>query len=93
MSERDFVYWFKGFIELNGGVPTELQWQQIKDHLDLVFNKVTPNYPLDITTWPIELDHWSGNPPQFRTFEQFGQKLCFQEPSLDNPNEQYPITC
>lgn len=44
MSERDFCYFLQGFIELNGGVPTETQWQQIKDHLNLVFNKVTPNY-------------------------------------------------
>lgn len=46
MSERDFVFWLNGFIELNGGaMPTELQWKMIQDHLKLVFHKVTPTYP------------------------------------------------
>ncbi len=44
MSERDFIYWLQGFAELNGGPPDHTQWKQIKDHLNLVFIKVTPTY-------------------------------------------------
>lgn len=44
MSERDFCYWLQGFVEVYGHTPTEEQWKIIKDHLALVFNKVTPKY-------------------------------------------------
>lgn len=43
MQERDFCYWLKGFMEIQN--PTTLdkdQIQIIQDHLDLVFDKVTP---------------------------------------------------
>lgn len=36
-----FVYWFQGYVELNGSRPSEEQWDSIKDHLALVFKKVT----------------------------------------------------
>jgi hypothetical protein len=45
MTEKDFCYWLQGFVELHGTVPTEEQWAMIKDHLSLVFLKVTPTYP------------------------------------------------
>ena len=44
MSEREFAYWLWGLFELDN--PTSLderQTQIIKDHLKLVFHKVTPN--------------------------------------------------
>ncbi len=41
MSDRDFAYWLQGFIELHGEPPTAAQWAQVKEHLDLVFAKVT----------------------------------------------------
>ena len=45
MTAEQFTYWLNGFIELGEGqVPTDKQWQIIKDHLRLVFNKVTPHY-------------------------------------------------
>ena len=46
MTERDFCYWLQGFIELSGNNLSGLsatQVKQISDHLNLVFNKVTPN--------------------------------------------------
>lgn len=44
MTPQDFTYWLQGFVELTEGQvrPTERQWTAIQQHLDLVFNKVTP---------------------------------------------------
>lgn len=42
MNAEQFAYWMQGFAELNGQAPTVEQWQSIKDHLALVFKKVTP---------------------------------------------------
>lgn len=55
MDAQAFAYWLHGWSEINGGAaPTAQQWQIINDHLDLVFNKVTPDrqrsYPLSIPT-------------------------------------------
>lgn len=51
MSERDFCYWLTGFFEIqdasnqtNSGELNRSQVKIIRDHLNLVFNKVTPNY-------------------------------------------------
>lgn len=43
MTPSDFAYWLQGFAELSDGAPSEEQWTQIRDHLNLVFDKVTPN--------------------------------------------------
>jgi hypothetical protein len=46
MNHDQFTYWLQGFVEMTGGKqPTKKQWQIIKDHLKLCFNKVTPSYP------------------------------------------------
>ncbi len=42
MTPENFTYWLQGFVELDGDRPTEFQWQEIKNHLALVFNKVVP---------------------------------------------------
>lgn len=43
MSPQDFCFWFQGFVELTGGQtrPSETQWEAIKQHLSLVFDKQT----------------------------------------------------
>ena len=46
MDSIQFVYWLQGFAELNQGTPTDDQWKSIKDHLELVLTKVTPNQPM-----------------------------------------------
>lgn len=46
MTPEQFTYWLQGFVELNGALPNETQWLQIKDHLKLVFEKRTPTYPV-----------------------------------------------
>ncbi len=49
MTHENFCYWIQGFNEINGGkAPTVKQWEIIRDHLNLVFNKVTPNRSREI---------------------------------------------
>ena len=44
MDSKDFTYWLQGFFEISDAKKLdEKQVQIIKDHLGLVFNKVTPN--------------------------------------------------
>lgn len=43
MSEREFCYWLQGYLELTpDAAPTPDQMKAIRDHLALVFRKVTP---------------------------------------------------
>lgn len=43
MTERDFCFWLQGFVELTRGqTPDPAQWKAIREHLELVFKKVTP---------------------------------------------------
>lgn len=50
MTPENFCYWLQGFFEINGAKSIENwnkslsceQVNEIKNHLDLVFNKVTP---------------------------------------------------
>lgn len=42
MNAESLAYWLQGFAELNPDqVPTEAQWKLIKEHLNLVFVKMT----------------------------------------------------
>lgn len=44
MTEREFVYWLQGFLEIaNPEKIGATKIQIIRDHLDLVLKKVTPN--------------------------------------------------
>jgi hypothetical protein len=43
MKTQDFCYWLQGYVELTGEQPSPEQWAAIKEHLALVFNKVTSN--------------------------------------------------
>lgn len=43
MTPERFTDWLQGFVEIaNSDTISEKQWQIIKDHLKLVFDKVTP---------------------------------------------------
>lgn len=41
MTPEQFCYWLQGFCELSEAAPTEEQWDMVKEHLNLVFDKVT----------------------------------------------------
>lgn len=66
MTPEQFVYWLQGLMEV--GNPTslnEIQTQQIKDHLSLVFKKETPDYnkpPIEEIPFKYDFDH-TGTPP------------------------------
>jgi hypothetical protein len=43
MTAEQFAYWLNGFTELTQGqTPNPAQWKSICEHLQTVFNKVTP---------------------------------------------------
>jgi hypothetical protein len=44
MTAEQFAYWLQGYAELNDAPPSTEQWQMIREHLALVFTKVTPNW-------------------------------------------------
>ncbi len=51
LSPERFIYWLQGFLEIEEPKDlTEKQLNIIKDHLNLVFNKVTPNYTQTTST-------------------------------------------
>ena len=58
MTPENFTYWLQGFFEISDAKKLdETQVQIIKDHLDLVFNKVTPDRSESTIKgfeWPIE---------------------------------------
>lgn len=58
MDAQHFAYWLQGFAELNEGPPTAEQWKAIRDHLQLVFNKVTPT----IVSQPFKPPYTTGTP-------------------------------
>jgi hypothetical protein len=48
LTPENFCRWLQGFAELTSYTPDAIQWQIIKDHLNLVFDKVTPTYRNDV---------------------------------------------
>lgn len=43
MTPENFTWWLQGYSEICGDTPTEEQWRVICDHLQIVFEKVTPD--------------------------------------------------
>ncbi|WP_371343854.1 hypothetical protein [Klebsiella quasipneumoniae] len=56
MTPEQFAYWLQGYAEISGKQPTESEWQVIKDHLQTVFNKVTPDRLGGQAAAPTKLD-------------------------------------
>lgn len=53
MTAEQFTYWLQGFMELTSmNHLSTTQFQIVKDHLDLVFEKQTPNRLTKIPTQP-----------------------------------------
>lgn len=71
MTPEQFVYWLQGFMEVaNPSTLTETQTQQIKDHLNLVFDKQTPDrtFPQEPHTLPNTpyIPRWEIDPLTYR---------------------------
>jgi len=69
MTAEQFTYWLQGFMEiLDPTMIHEKETQIIKDHLKLVFTKITPSYPYipqDSTIQPFDFNPtpmWYTNP-------------------------------
>lgn len=69
MTTEQFAYWLKGFLEIEN--PTTLdkrKTQIVKDHLELVFKKETPNRdfnspPEEPTSFVVEHNRGTGGNP------------------------------
>ncbi len=56
MNAQDFTYWLQGFFEMTPkNELSEEQVKMIREHLALVFNKVTPNQ-IDFTKYQPSTD-------------------------------------
>lgn len=74
MSPQDFAYWLRGFLEIaNPDTITPKQVDQIKKHLDLVFEDVTS--PKKVTPEdPPEVPQPKRRPPFSR-----GDRICLPQ--------------
>lgn len=52
MTPEQFAYWLQGFAELNEAPPSEAQWKSVREHLALVFDKLTPPFEISRPTEP-----------------------------------------
>jgi hypothetical protein len=79
MSPEQFTYWLRGFFEISDtNNLSEKQVQIIRDHLNLVFNKVTPDR---------KDDNMGYKPLDTRFTGTNNNPLCKQEIDWrDNPN-------
>lgn len=54
MTPEQFCYWLQGRCELLPKQrPSEAEWAVIREHLALVFRKVTPSTPTPYSTPPV----------------------------------------
>lgn len=87
MTPEQFVYWLQGFMEV--AEPTQLgpkETQQIKNHLNLVFNKKTPEVKEDSQKPLFHYDQNSIIPPD--PFD-FSKKFCSPTSTIGDPNLIY----
>ena len=90
MTPEQFVYWLQGFMEVaNPTTLDETQTQQIKDHLNLVFDKQTPDR--NSVSYPGWNPH---NPPSPMTGAPIWQEPhTIVEPDWTWRPGPYTITC
>lgn len=100
MNAEQFVYWLNGFFELSDRNKLDSkQVQIIKDHLKLVFEKVTPEYRL--TKEEIESDPSLHHLKLNKNYEEFWKRnpgliLKPTEPICNGfvkPETRWNLTC
>ena len=86
MTAEQFTYWLKGFFELqNPHSLTGLQVQKIKDHLDLVFDKITPERDGGgLKTFESPIPPYNDFPP----YDSLKTIICSSPPEMENPLNQ-----
>lgn len=93
MTSQDFAFWLHGFFEISDSNSlTEKQVQIIKDHLNLVFNKVTPDYSKEdfIKNTP-KSDEWV--PWKDYKDNPVIPLTPYNPPYNPNPYDQIYVTC
>lgn len=58
MKADEFCRWLQGFAELTEAAPSDAQWKSIREHLQLVFTKVTPPVSRTITGTVVPPHAW-----------------------------------
>lgn len=77
LTPENFCFWLNGFAELTPEPPTAEQWKSIKEHLALVFTKVTPKAP--------------GNDPAPSVFDDIRKIPPFRDGGAVKPNAPKPL--
>jgi hypothetical protein len=83
LSPESFCYWLQGYLELSQHLDgpkglNERQVEEIKNHLNIVLTKVTPNLPMQIPLFPelpsyippVTCDDSSTGKPSFPLYPQ-----------------------
>jgi hypothetical protein len=64
MTPENFAYWLNGFFEMTEtNKLSENQVLMIKDHLKLVFDKITPDTSVSAQPSVLNIPHWDYPPP------------------------------
>ncbi|VWC90141.1 hypothetical protein BLA17378_04512 [Burkholderia aenigmatica] len=98
MTAEQFAFWLHGFTELTRGqTPDPAQWKAIKEHLDLVFKKVTPPVGDIQNTIKIEIDAKDAEKTLDdlrKKYEDLTKKVKDSSPMTDwswlQPNQGFP---
>lgn len=85
MTPERFVFWLNGFAELTPEPPTPEQWKSIKEHLALVFTKVTPKATGNDPAPSVRDDLFKPKPPKpldnARPFDKYWPFVNPEDPS------------
>jgi len=96
MTAEQFAYWLQGFMEVaNPTTLDETQTQQIKDHLNLVFDKQTPDRntpptnPFPIWQQPHTVDPTNPMTPDWTWRPNPYTITCTDNIQMNDPNKKY----
>ena len=96
MTPEQFCYWLQGFAEMNqeSASITDQQWLIIKDHLQTVFTKVTPDRKVE----PPSVDQADKIIKRIREMQEKDPVTIPYNPQVprpwvDHPYQPMPIWC
>ncbi|KVC81400.1 hypothetical protein [Burkholderia ubonensis] len=92
MTPENFAYWLQGFVELTSGqTPDSAQWKAIREHLDLVFKKVTPKVA-DKIDIKVDVDTKDAQKAVSDLADAMRQYRELTKPAQPWPFGDYPLT-